>query len=226
LFIFELEIFLSILYSYLYFTRMKISKKLRKELLPTLSRISPVLILLFALLNCILNPTYNSFYLLIILIIVFPVNWVIKHLFFQQLYKLLKTNSLPLLGIGARPYGAKNCDFIPDDNKFKSYGMPSGHSQIIWTFGTYIISKLIYNCYYTVNNPITTTQIQIIRYILVILSTLFILSIMIYVSYSRVYIEGCHTIQQVIVGGFLGVLLGFLVYYYESDAINLLSKIF
>jgi membrane-associated phospholipid phosphatase len=48
---------------------------------------------------------------------------------------------------------------------------------------------------------------------------------MVYVSYSRVYIDGCHTIQQVIVGGLLGVLIGFLIYYYENDGVNLLRKI-
>jgi len=66
---------------------------------------------------------------------------------------------------------------------------------------------------------------QGLGYIWVICSTLFILSIMVYVSYSRVYIEGCHTIQQVVVGGMLGVLIGFLIYYYENDGVNLLAKI-
>ena len=44
-----------------------------------------------------------------------------------------------------------------------------------------------------------------------------ILGVSIYISYSRVYIEGCHTIQQVIVGGTVGILLGFLAFYFEDD---------
>jgi membrane-associated phospholipid phosphatase len=204
---------------------MEHSNKLRKALLPTLSRTSPVLILFFALLNCILNPSYNSFYLLIILIALFPVNWVIKHLIVQPIYKLLKTNSLPLLGIGSRPPGATSCTFILDDISSTSYGMPSGHSQMIWTFGTYMICKLIDKWHKTTTDPATTNQMQGIGYIWVICTTLILLSMMIYVSYSRVYIEGCHTIQQVIVGGILGVLIGFLVYYYENDAANVLRMI-
>ena len=56
-----------------------------------------------------------------------------------------------------------------------------------------------------------------------ILSCAIITSAMVYVSYSRVYIEGCHTIQQVIVGGVLGVLTGFLMFYYENDIIRLFA---
>lgn len=204
---------------------MKLSIGLRNQLLPTLSRTSPVFIGLFALINCILNPTYNSFYFLIIISSLFPLNWIIKHLIVKPIYGLLKVESLPLLGIGKRPTGATSCTFILDDVLATSYGMPSGHSQIIWTFGTYIICKLIDKWHQTTTKDETTIQMQGIGYIWVICSTLFIFSIMVYVSYSRVYIDGCHTIQQVIVGGLLGVLIGFLIYYYENDGANLLRKI-
>lgn len=204
---------------------MKSSKNLRNQLIPTLSRTSPVLVMLFALINCILNPTYNSFYFLIIISALFPLNWMIKHLIVKPIYNLLKVQSLPLLGIGKRPAGATSCTFILDDIPSTSYGMPSGHSQIIWTFGIYIICKIIDKWHKTTTNQDTTTQMQGLGYIWVISSILFILSIMVYVSYSRVYIEGCHTIQQVVVGGMLGVLIGFLIYYYENDGVNLLAKI-
>jgi membrane-associated phospholipid phosphatase len=149
----------------------------------------------------------------------------IKHLIVKPIYNLLKVQSLPLLGIGKRPVGATSCTFILDDIPSTSYGMPSGHSQIIWTFGIYIICKIIDKWHKTTTNQDTTTQLQGLGYIWVISSILFILSIMVYVSYSRVYIEGCHTIQQVVVGGMLGVLIGFLIYYYENDGVNLLAKI-
>lgn len=36
------------------------------------------------------------------------------------------------------------------------------------------------------------------------------------VMYSRVYWSKCHTIQQVIVGGLIGTLLGYLIYKYKK----------
>jgi hypothetical protein len=165
---------------------MKSPKTLRNQLLPTLSRTSPVLVMLFALINCILNPTYNSFYFLIIIISLFPLNWVIKHLIVKPIYNLLKVQSLPLLGIGKRPTGATSCTLIVDDISSTSYGMPSGHSQIIWTFGIYIICKIIDKWHKTTKNQDTTTQMQGLGYIWVICSTLFILSIMVFL-YLNIY---------------------------------------
>ena len=49
------------------------------------------------------------------------------------------------------------------------------------------------------------------------ISIVVILVVASYISYSRVYIEGCHTIQQVIIGGIVGVVLGFLAFYFEND---------
>ena len=199
--------------------------KLRNQLLPTLSRTSPVLILAFAFINCILNPSYNAFYLLIILLILFPINWIIKHLIVQPIYNLLKKDTLPILGRGKRPHGATSCTFILDDIPSTSFGMPSGHSQLIWTFGTYILCKLIDKWHKTTTSPDTTTQMQALGYIWVISTSILLLSLMIYVSYSRVYIEGCHTIQQVIVGGILGAITGFIMYYFEPEAVNVLRII-
>ena len=48
----------------------------------------------------------------------------------------------------------------------------------------------------------------------------------VYISYSRVYIEGCHTLQQVTVGGFIGIIFGLLIAYFENDAIKLMSKLY
>ena len=203
----------------------KILEKLRSQLLPSLSRTSPILIILFAFINCILNPSYNAFYLLIILLALFPINWIIKHLIVQPIYNLLKKETLPILGRGKRPHGATSCTFILDDIPSKSFGMPSGHSQLIWTFGTYLICKLIDKWRITTNLPDTLIQMQVLGYLWVISISILLLSIMIYVSYSRVYIESCHTIQQVIVGGILGVITGFIMYWFEPDAVNVLKNI-
>jgi membrane-associated phospholipid phosphatase len=46
-----------------------------------------------------------------------------------------------------------------------------------------------------------------------VLSSLFILSMVTFVMISRVAITGCHTWLQVVVGSFIGYLMG-LIYYY------------
>lgn len=204
----------------------KSNPNLRNKLFPTLARTSPVLIILSVLMNCIINPSYNSFYLLILIAILFPINWIIKHLIVQPIYKLLKTENLPLLGIGKRPPGATSCTFTLDNIPSTSFGMPSGHSQLIWTIGTYLIYKLIDKWTKTTSASETKIQMQALGYIWIICITIFILSIMVYVSYSRVYIEGCHTLQQVIIGGLLGILSGFLIYYYEDSTVNKLKELF
>jgi hypothetical protein len=43
-----------------------------------------------------------------------------------------------------------------------------------------------------------------------------------YISYSRVAIEGCHTVQQVILGGFIGVVIGYLGFVYENRIMSLI----
>jgi membrane-associated phospholipid phosphatase len=192
----------------------------RNALLPTLSRTSPVLFFLIIVLNCILNPSYESFYLVIVYILECISNYTFKQIS-ELLYNLFNTKSLPILGIGSRPPNANSCGFILDSFIAKSYGMPSGHSQIAWFVTTYLICKIIQNFKNTKN----TKNISIIDYIWLVISCSIILAFALYIAYSRVYIEGCHTIQQVIVGGLIGIGLGYLIYYFENDAIKLLSKI-
>jgi len=188
----------------------------RKHMLPTLSRLSPVIVLVILLFNFIISPSYTSFYLFIAYILVIVSNSIIKNLISKSIYKLLNISSLPILGLGERPNSAYSCGFILDNKKSNSFGMQSGHSQIAWTVAIYIIARLIARLS---SNKTTSKNTVIISIILVLLSAL-------YISYSRVYIEGCHTVQQVIAGGLLGILSGFLIYYYEDDIIVILRKIY
>lgn len=194
----------------------------RNKVIPTLSRISPVLFFIGILLNCILYPSYESFYLFIIYFIVSISNHTFKEIS-KIIYNLLNTKSLSVLGSGSRPPNANSCAFILDNSIATSYGMPSGHSQTAWTFATYFLLKIIKNWYNKYNN---NKNITIIDYIWLVVSCILIFSSAIYISYSRVYIEGCHTLQQVIVGGFIGIVSGFLIYYCEKYAIDLLHKIY
>ena len=193
----------------------------RNALLPTLSRISPGLLIILTLLNCIVNPGYHSFYLFVIMIALFPINWILKHLIVKPIYNLLKTEKIPLLGIGKRPNGATSCGLTLDGIPSFSYGMPSGHSQLIWSAGSYIICRIIDNW---INNSKNNISITVLGYIWLVLSCSIVLITMIYVSYSRVYIEGCHTTQQVVVGGILGIVIGFIAFYFEDNIVNIISK--
>lgn len=194
----------------------------RTDLYPTLSRISPVICFYITLFNCIIFPSYNSFYLFVSYNIILGSNWFIKHLIFKPIYEFINKTSLPIIGIGKRPLNAISCGFTLNNELSTSYGMPSGHSQGIWALCTYIILKIITNWY----NIHKDKEITIFEYIRIIVVSLLILFIAIYVSYTRIYIEGCHTIQQVSIGGFIGTICGFLVYYYENNIVNFISKIY
>lgn len=72
---------------------------LRNALISSLYRISPILLIILTLLNCIMNPEYHSFYLFFIIILLFPRNWIIKHFIAKSIYNFFKTETLPVLGI-------------------------------------------------------------------------------------------------------------------------------
>lgn len=122
-----------------------------------------------------------------------------KNLFKNVIYN--KKVSLPILGKGIRPNGAKYCGiFIEEDNlegKSTSFGMPSGHSQFATMSATFWILYLINNFPMDYRN-----------YISIIFVIIMGLGIMI----SR-YILKCHTYQQIILGGLIGIITGYVGYY-------------
>ncbi len=197
----------------------------RLQTLPTLARTSPVSLTLMMILYAMLNPNFNSFYIVILVLLTNVFNAFLKYAIMQPLYKWSGSNNIFLLGIGTRPSGAISCQFAIDGKKASSFGMPSGHSQIAWTIGTYFICRLINRFIDNVNknlnqNSNATMAAIILDDIWIFISVGIILCVMIYISYSRVYIEGCHTIQQVSVGGIIGTILGFLAFYFENDIKN------
>ena len=194
----------------------------RYKLNPTLARYSPILYFYALLLYCIIQPSYSSLYLFISFNIIIISNILLKYIS-KSIYLLFNIETIPLLGIGKRPANATSCGTYLDGLLSTTYGMPSGHSQIAWSVAIYFILKMIKKWY---NNDKDNKPITILGYIWLILSCIFILGIATYISYSRVYIEGCHTIQQVIIGGILGSIMGFLVFFFENPVINLLSSIY
>ena len=75
--------------------------------------------------------------------------------------------------------------------KLKSFGMPSGHSQFTAALCTFLATEHYYN-----NN------LKVVY--LLIATTLFVM-------FSRVY-ERFHTVQQTIVGAFIGTIIGYYSY--------------
>lgn len=193
----------------------------RSNLIPTLARTSPVIFLIILITNVLISPNYNSIYLFISYLLVVFSNWLIKNTIVKPLYKIFDIKELPLLGIGSRPPGATSCHFTLDNQLSTSFGMPSGHSQIAWTVAIYLVLKIIRKW---IDYKKTNKAIEIIGYIWMLFTVIIILLCAIYISFSRVFIEGCHTLQQVIVGGIIGIVSGYLIFRYEDKIVGYLKK--
>ncbi len=166
----------------------------------------------------IINPNLIGLKTFLLFIAIGRTNTILKNVIFKPLYKFTGRESLPIIGKGSRPNGASNCGGIT-----KSFGMPSGHSQIAWTLTTFIILQLfdkgnemeVRN--YDIGSEITLTNTRrkLLKFVYKIkykLTTLLLLY-SILVSFSRVYVEGCHTIEQVIIGMIFGAIFGYVKYY-------------
>ena len=170
-------------------------------------RASPALFIVLGFLVAVLSPSKWSIGYLISVLFSCILNGILKETILRPIYKIIGKDSLPILGIGRRPKGAMNCgDFIHCPPKIStSFGMPSGHSQITW-FSVVYIALLLTNKY---NEKTHITKMDNIKYTLALV---ILLMIGLSVSYSRVLI-GCHTFQQVIVGGLIGSGLALVAFY-------------
>ena len=124
-----------------------------------------------------------------------------NHFLKSFIFKPLMGNSrYPIIGIGQRPVGAKNCGlfFKNNDKLATSYGMPSGHSQEVATFSTISILKIL--------DSQQVFSLKVFEYFILILFTIFI-------AHSRIYL-GCHTLQQTIIGSMIGIFIGYKSYKY------------
>lgn len=198
---------------------------IQNELNPTLARLSPLLITIILIFYHIINPFYVApIYLNVMFGYVKILNWILKNIIFNPIYTFANVSELPIIGKGIRPTNAKYCNYVLSGNLSTSFGMPSGHSQIAWAIAFYLLCKyfiIIRNLLDNKNEHNTKIIIKIIWCIILCIS---IIIIAIYISYSRVHIDKCHTIQQVIVGGIIGIVCGFIIYYFEDDVLELMRK--
>ena len=190
-------------------------------------RAFPIIYFFVNIINYIINSNDKIMYETILIYLSDSTNFIFKYLF-KKIYNGLNTDSIPIIGIGKRPNNATDCDWFLGKNNViaKSFGMPSGHSQFAWTFSIFYILKIYYdrknlmnkikssknkqnnytekdkNIYYKIFNFITIAKI----------SFLFLFAII--SSYARVYVEKCHTFEQVIVGGIIGSTIGYLLFYF------------
>ena len=128
-------------------------------------------------------------------------NKFLKEVVFRNIYK--KKKYIKYLGIGKRPKLAKGCSCLSVLKEEKLFGMPSGHSQ-------YSAFLCIFLILFFSNNLNFKNKIN---YAIIILLSLILILITFYIMYTRIYITQCHTINQVIVGGLIGIIFGIISFY-------------
>lgn len=195
-------------------------------------RATPYVFFFHAITMAATYPSARNFLFLAAYILNFLSNGGAK-IVIRAIYEGLGVKSLPLLGLGMRPYGAANCGtFLKwPHTPAITYGMPSGHSQHAWFFATFMILELwryyknncdnmdlenVHKCENNTDNIISRHPAMAIC----LASGLIIFAAT--VSYSRVWIEKCHTVQQVIVGGLFGTGLGFFAHYAISIILTII----
>ena len=153
-------------------------------------RAYPLLIITFITTNYLLNANHiNKFFFIFVLFNIIT-NKFLKSIVFKS---IMGDGNYPIFGIGKRPDNAINCGLFKNNKESTTYGMPSGHSQHAMAFPTFILL-----------NKLTTNLNVIILFYLIGFA----------VMYSRIH-YGCHTLQQVIIGGIVGCLNAYVMTKYK-----------
>lgn len=200
----------------------------RTEKIWSILRATPSTYFVLVIVFFLLKPSKLSLYLLISYSILLVSSNIFKNIS-EKFYELTvgKNNPFWILGLGRRPDGATDCgSFLKFDKKpAGSYGMPSGHSMITWAIMTYLLLCLYEHTHLNTNDTIEilgefTNNKEISKtYTNLVIIILIIFAIM--VSYSRVTVENCHTVQQVIIGGIIGVVMGGIIYFVQRHILDI-----
>ena len=141
----------------------------------------------------------------------------------KLIYNASGNKTLPVLGLGGRPKDARDCSaFTHCDTchlRPKSFGMPSGHSQMGWFFFAYGILYLANHVLKALTGTGEDKINKVPAQIWFIVGSCFLFVMAVTLSYSRVYLS-CHTVQQVVLGGFFGLGFGVLSYWVSQIVIE------
>lgn len=182
------------------------------SLLNSFFRSMPLTLPIFIFIHYYFYKNMQIFYLfcgiLIINLFCIPFS---KYLFIKldnHLSFIYNITEYPLIGRFKRPDNAMNtgCFYISDTNYTTTSGMPSGHCMLTAFTCMYLYYYLIYNY------KISKQKKNIIFFTLLI--------IVIYMAYTRVLMN-CHTIQQTILGSFIGLMFGHFYYFYIMQNNNI-----
>jgi len=144
----------------------------------------------------------KSLYLVICFIFSGYLNQYLKNYISKPLFNMFE-NYIPILGQGSRPEGAVDCGYFSScpNVKSSSFGFPSGHSQFAGLYSGFMIREILCDSPdFSFKKLPNTKKVNVILYSLYTLVMMF----------SRIYIQGCHTIGQTIFGALIGLILGFL----------------
>ena len=162
-------------------------------------RATPVLIPFAGVVMMLLSPSVMAGGFTVGALVTSPLNALLKMIFKWLHFQINGSyKGTTFLGQGMRPPGAKGtgCFLNHPLTKSTTWGMPSGHSQLAW----YVVGFLI--GYLFIWRPYQfTTAHKIVAILAAIIMA-------IVVSFSRVWVDGAHTLTQVAVGGIIGFILG------------------
>ena len=162
-------------------------------------RATPVLIPFAGVIMMLMSPSVMAGGFTIGAIVTSPLNALLKMLCRWIHYQINGDyKGTTFLGQGPRPVGAKGTGVFLNYplNKGNTWGMPSGHSQLAW----YVVGFLIGYLFIWRPYQFTTTH--------KIVATLAVILMALVVSFSRVWVDGVHTVGQVLVGGLIGFVIG------------------
>ena len=178
----------------------------------SLIRSTPLSLLGSLVLINIIYPTTDNLIFMLFYILTFGSNIIFK-IISKYIYTFFGTDYIPFIGQGTRPVHAHSCSSFISSPLMPaiSFGMPSGHSQLAWFFAVYTCLSVIYNKNHI---GIKWTKNK------VILSCILLIVLAIIISYSRVNIEGCHTMGQVIIGSLIGIVIALTAFWIKTLLFN------
>ena len=167
-------------------------------------RCFPLDIQLYTLMTYIISQNNDVLYLFFSVLLSELSSPIFKEVIFKSICNINNVDKMPLFGTCKRPIGAMNCSAFLNCEKKKSpsYGMPSGHSQVMGAATGYLYFYLKHKTDLKKNNK------KLYYFILTLL-----VFMNIYMAYTRVYVYKCHTIGHTIVGALIGFAISKILFF-------------